>query len=353
MQLIDYYQQQCQNGIIKPDPEQLAALDVFQAVSDNLQRNRKSSGLLRLRKPKHVKGLYVWGGVGIGKTLLMDCFFHCLPFQEKLRLHFHAFMQLVHHELKKHEGHADPLHIIAKEFSRKYKVICFDEFIVTDIVDAMLLGRLLKTMIDSGVCFVTTSNTEPDNLYKNGLQRTSFLPAIELINNAMHIIHLNSQIDYRLLQIQKSGVFFTPDDAHADESMKALFHSLTRGHDVIKEPLVINDRDINFSVRTEEVVWFGFKDICHVPRSQKDYLELAMMYKIIFISHVPVLATSTKDSVLLFIRLIDVLYDARIRIILSATHASGALFAGLENMPESARTQSRLIEMQSERYLAA
>ncbi len=342
MTLRDYYQQQCQQGNIQPDPEQLAALEAFQAVSDQLQQHKKSLGLLRLRKPKPAQGLYIWGGVGIGKTLLMDCFYHSLPFTQKLRLHFHAFMQKIHQELRALQGSKNPMQIIAKDFAKKYRVICFDEFVVSDIVDAMLLARLLQALVNEGICFVTTSNSAPDDLYKNGLQRTSFLPAIDLIKQHMRVMHLMSQQDYRLLQLKKTGVYFTPDDAKAESDMADVFERVAHGHELIAEPLLIHDRQIPFIKRTHEVIWFDFNVLCNIPRSQQDYLALVADYKIILLSHVPVLKTQSKNIVHLFIRLIDVVYDAQTALICSAASEVSALFAGLTNTPDAARTESRL-----------
>lgn len=341
MNLQTYYQQQCQQGNIQPDPEQLAALEAFQAVSDQLQQ-KKTSGILRLRKPKPVQGLYIWGGVGIGKTLLMDCFFHTLPFPQKLRLHFHAFMYKIHQELKRLQGSKNPMQIIANDFAKKYRVICFDEFVVSDIVDAMLLARLLQALVGEGICFVTTSNSAPDDLYKNGLQRTSFLPAIALIKEHMRVLHLMSKQDYRLLQLKKTGVYFTPDDAKAAADMADAFERVTHGHELIAEPLIIHDREIPFIKRTHEVIWFDFNVLCNIPRSQQDYLTLATEYKIIFLSHVPVLQTQSKNVIHLFIRLIDVVYDAQTALICSAAADVPVLFAGLTATPDAARTQSRL-----------
>lgn len=341
MNLQTYYQQQCQQGNIQPDPEQLAALAAFQVVFDALQQ-KKSSGLLRLRKPKPVQGLYLWGGVGIGKTLLMDCFFNCLPFPQKLRLHFHAFMQKIHQELRQLQGSKNPMQIIAKDFAKKYRVICFDEFVVSDIVDAMLLARLLQALVQEGICFVTTSNSAPDDLYKNGLQRTSFLPAIDLIKQHMRVLHLASRQDYRLLQLKKTGVYFTPDDAKAEADMADAFERVTHGHELMTDPLIIHDREIPFIKRTHEVIWFDFNVLCNIPRSQQDYLALVAEYKIIFLSHVPVLNTQSKNNVHLFVRLIDVVYDAQTALICSAATEVSSIFAGLTSMPDAVRTESRL-----------
>lgn len=353
MQLSEYYQQQCHQGLLQPDPAQLAALEVLQTVSRHVQHHYKSSGWLRLRQPKPVKGVYLWGGVGIGKTLMMDCFYHCLTIPNKLRMHYHAFMRKVHQSLKSLQGHPNPLRLMARDFAKHYKVICLDEFIVTDIVDAMILAGLLQALTDAGICIVTTSNTEPDELYKNGLQRTSFLPAIALIHEHFNVVHLPSKQDYRMLQIKKSGLYFTPDDAAAEQHLQDSFTALTHGHELSTEPVKINDREIVCRVRTQDVIWFNFKTLCSIPRSQQDYLALAEQYKIIYLSHVPILSAKDKNTSLLFIRLIDVLYDAKKPLIVSAAKPANLLFEGLASMPEAARTLSRLEEMQSERYLSS
>lgn len=338
--LSQYYQQQCQQGRIQPDPAQVQALTAFQTVIDQLT-SKKSASLFSFRKPKP-QGLYLWGGVGIGKTMLMDCFFHCLPLQEKLRLHFHAFMQMIHQELKKLQGSKNPLQMIAASLAKKYRVICFDEFVVTDIVDAMLLARLLQALVDEGMSFVTTSNSAPDDLYKNGLQRTSFLPAIDLIKQHMQVLHLPSTQDYRLLQLKQTGVYFTPDDAKAAADMVHAFTRVTHGHELMEEALIIHERNIPFIKRTHEVIWFDFNVLCNVPRSQQDYLELAKTYKMIFLSHVPMLQTQSKNVIHLFIRFIDVIYDAKVTLVCSAASSVPDLFAGITNMSDAARIQSRL-----------
>ena len=354
MSLIADYQQKIQHGILQSDPRQLEALAAFQVVCDNLlQMHRKKKSLISaIRKPKLVQGIYIWGGVGIGKTLLMDIFYQKLPFPDKLRLHFHAFMQFIHHELKTLQGKKNPLQIIAKSLSKKYCVICFDEFIVTDIVDAMLLKNLLQALFAHGVSLVATSNTAPDDLYKNGLQRAAFIPAITLLKENTSVINLDSRQDYRLLQLRKSGVYFTPDDEGAHEKMEMLFSLIVHGAPINVEPLIVHERAINIIKRTDAVIWFHFQDICHTPRSQHDYLELSRQYKVIFISHIPVLTAQQKNTISLFIKLIDVLYDARIPVVLSAAAPVEALGQHLAQVPEFARTQSRLIEMQSEKYFA-
>jgi len=354
MSLITHYEQQCAAGKIQPDQQQLAMLDFFQTVLEDLRTayKTKKSLLARVRKPKLVTGLYVWGGVGIGKTFLMDSFYQHLPFPEKLRLHFHAFMQYIHHELKKYQGKKDPLQIIAKELAKQYHVICFDEFVVTDIVDAMLLKNLLQALFANGVCFVATSNTAPDDLYKNGLQRAAFLPAIALLKENLHVVHSQSKQDYRMIQLRKSGVYFYPDNADAHDKMEIIFSMLQGEDEVSIDRLQILDRDIKVIKRTEKIAWFNFIEICHVPRSQQDYLQIAKQFTIVFISHLPVFAVDAKNSITLFIRLIDVLYDAGTPVIFSAAAPSELLGKNLTHNPEYARTQSRLQEMQSEKYFS-
>lgn len=350
MQLLAYYQQLADQGILQPDPAQVTALESLQVVCDDLLHHHKASGWLRLRKPKLTKGLYLWGGVGIGKTLLMDCFFHCLTIPNKLRLHFHAFMRMVHQALAELQGQPNPLQIYAKTLAKKYKVICLDEFNVTDIVDAMLLAGLLEALFKAGVSLVTTSNTTPDELYKNGLQRTSFLPAIALIHAHLHVLHLPAIVDYRYLQIKKSGTFYTPDDDLAEQHMQQIFSSLTHGHEVVIEPLHMNDRAIIARQRTQDIIWFDFDELCEIPRSQHDYLAITEQYKIVFLSHVPKLSAVGKNRALLFARLIDVMYDAKKPLILSSALPIQELFTNVA-LPEVPRIMSRLMEMQSERYL--
>ncbi len=354
MTLIKYYEQQCRAGNIQPDDGQMAALTHFQKVLDELTTDNRSrhSLLRRIRKRKLVTGLYVYGGVGIGKTFLMDCFYQNLAFKEKWRIHFHAFMQYIHHELKHAQGKKNPLSDIAKSLAKKYRVICFDEFVVNDIVDAMLLRNLLQALFDNGVCLVATSNTAPNDLYKHGLQRASFLPAIVLLKTHTNVIHLDTKQDYRLMQLQQSGIYFTPDNHHAHTSMEKIFSLLVHDATIDVDPIMILDRPIKIVKRSPDIVWFNFIDICHVPRSQQDYLEITRKFKTVFISHVPVLQQDEKNTIALFIKMIDVFYDARIGVVFSAAAPAEMLGKHLAHVSDYARTQSRIIEMQSEKYFS-
>lgn len=354
MTLTSYYEQQCRTGSFQSDARQITALQHFQVVLDELvtAHHNKKSLLQRMRKHKSIIGLYVYGGVGIGKTFLMDCFYRNIPFPEKWRIHFHAFMQYIHHELKHSHAKKNPLDAIAKMLAKKYRVICFDEFIVNDIVDAMLLRNLLQSLFDNGVCFVATSNTAPDNLYKNGLQRTSFLPAIALLKEHTQVIHLECIQDYRLLQLQQSGVYFTPDNHAAHAQMEKIFSLLAHDAAISIDPIILHGRPITIMKQAADVVWFDFKAICHVPRSQQDYLELARQYKTVFVSHLPIFHQDDKNTIALFIKMIDVFYDARIAVVFSAAAPAEMLGKHLAHVADYARTQSRIIEMQSEKYFS-
>lgn len=351
---LDYYQEQCKQGSIFHDSQQIAALNYLQRVYFDLvaEQQRRSGWFSFLRKPKLVHGVYLWGGVGIGKTLLMDCFYKCLPFKNKMRMHFHQFMQLVHNDLAKYQGQPDPLQLIATEIANTAIVLCFDELFVSDITDAMLLGRLFKALFDRGVCLVATSNAEPDDLYKNGLQRSQFLPAIALLKKNSEVIHIPTQSDYRLRHLNEAGVFYTPLDEAARINMEKTFDVLTEGKAISTSNIIIADRTIVINKQAGDVVWFEFDEICTVPRSQKDYLEIAKLYRTVFISNIPVIEPSAKDTICLFISLVDVFYDAGVRLVISAAEPVPQIYNRGYMILEYTRTNSRLLEMQSMDYFA-
>lgn len=351
---LDYYQQQVQNGTITEDANQLAAMQYFQRIFLELNaEQKKRSGLLaKFRKPKLIKGLYLWGGVGIGKTFMMDCFYHSLPFPNKMRMHFHHFMQNVHNALTRHQGEEDPLQPIARELAKETMVLCFDEFFVSDITDAMLLGRLLKALFENGVCLVTTSNTVPDELYKHGLQRSQFLPAIAMIKHNTDVVHVHTGEDYRLRHLKEAGVFYTPLDDSARNKMEKSFSTLTEGLSINTDAVDICGRQIEIKKQAGDVIWFEFAELCHIPRSQKDYLAIAEEYRTVFISNIPVIEPHEKDTICLFISMIDVFYDARVRLVISAAESVEQLYSRGYKVLEYTRTNSRLYEMQSVEYFS-
>lgn len=349
---IEYYQKQCQTGEISEDPQQLIVLEKLEEIYTNLIREhrKRTTFFGGLRKPALIKGLYVWGGVGIGKTFMMDCFYQAVPFPQKMRMHFHQFMQMIQHELKKHQGKKNPLHIIARKIADKSMLLCFDEFFVNDIADAMILAKLLDALFKHGVCLVTTSNTEPDKLYLKGLQRPLFLPAIELLKKHTTVMHVPTTIDYRLRHLKEAGIFHTPNDAAAKKSMENSFHVLTMGQTVSDKPIEILGRSIDVVKRTDDVIWFEFISLCSIPRSQHDYLEIAQQFHTVFLSNIPVIAPDAKNTISLFIRLIDVFYDANVRLVFSAEKPTNELYDHGYLAQDYVRTNSRLLEMQSEEY---
>jgi cell division protein ZapE len=355
MNPLNYYLKQVSEGVIVADDQQLELMRALQKTHHDLllEHKKRAKLSLILRKPQVVSGHYIWGGVGIGKTFLMDCFYHCIPFQEKMRIHFHAFMKMVHHELKKHQGEKNPLQIIAKKIAKKHMLICFDEFFVADIVDAMLLARLLEALFSNGVCLVTTSNVEPDELYKRGLQRPLFLPAIALIKQHTTVTHVSTIVDYRLRYLKMAGVYYTPNNAHAKEQMEKSFSILSKNQEQHHLPIVVCERPIKIKKQSGDVVWFDFKAICKPPRSQQDYLAIAEKYKTIFISNVPVIPPEANDIICLFIRMVDVFYDAHIRLVVSSEVKVDEIYTQGTMAFEFARTRSRLFEMQSESYFSS
>lgn len=357
--MAQYRQDSSRPGFI-PDASQLAAVQALDNLYERLvsSQYRQQSIWQRLfatRQPviQPLKGIYFWGGVGRGKTYLMDVFYDALPLQNKMRTHFHRFMRRVHAELTQLKGQKNPLDQVAQHLSEEACVICFDEFFVTDITDAMLLAGLLKALFDRGVCLVATSNIVPDGLYPNGLQREKFLPAIALLNQHTQIINVDGGVDYRLRTLQQAPLYFYPLNEAADGQMQAHFNRLSAGAPYKSVGLTVEGRVITARCEWEEIVWFDFKALCEGPRSQQDYIVLAKEYHTVLLSNVPILAASIDDAARRFIYLVDEFYDRGVKLIISAEDPIASLYRGEKLSFEFARTQSRLLEMQSETYLAS
>jgi cell division protein ZapE len=342
------------------DPAQLAALNLLERVSAELARERDHRSIMAraarrvLRTPPPlVRGAYLWGGVGRGKTFVMDLFFESLPFQDRLRYHFHRLMYRVHGRLKSLRHRADPLEIVAAEFANQARVICFDEFYVTDIADAMILGNLLDALFRRGVTLVTTSNIPPERLYEGGLQRQRFLPAIELIRAKTEVLELDNGTDYRLRVLEQAEIYHSPLDADADTNLARWFDAIAPDSGTRDQPLEINDRDIPTRRRADGIAWFDFAALCAGPRSQDDYIEIARAFQAVVVSAVPVMEETTENEARRFIALVDELYDRRVKLIISAAAPIDGLYRGQRLRREFERTRSRLLEMQSHDYLAA
>ena len=302
------------------------------------------------RPPETVAGLYLWGGVGRGKTYLMDLFHETLPVAGKQRFHFHRFMQRVHAELRELEGRTNPLKTVAEGFAGNARVLCFDEFFVSDIGDAMILGELLKHLFERRVTLVATSNVAPAKLYENGLQRRRFLPAIELIERNTEVVQIGGATDYRL-QVLKRGDIYRTDGGEGDhlESFRALCHA-----DFAEdEDLIVNDRPIRARYCAEDAVWFDFDALCKGPRSQNDYIELARLFSTVVVHGVPVFNADieSENAARRFISLVDEFYDRRVKVLFSAAAPVAALYGGSLSTMEFERTKSRIVEMQSDAYL--
>lgn len=340
------------------DLHQQPIADELSGLSTRLERSEATSKWRRVldsfllnRNTKRIKGLYIWGGVGRGKTWLMDHFYSQIRIERKARVHFHQFMQLVHLQLSLHSETENPLEVITTKLARDTRLLCFDEFVVSDIGDAMILSELLKHMFKLGIVLVTTSNIEPQELYKNGLQRRRFLPAIELLREYCQIVRLNGPIDYRLRTLKQTKLYRVGTELTPE----------LREHDILlfggnvgeSGPILkINDREIETVFSELGVVGFTFKELCVAPKSAPDYIEIARLYHTLFIYQVPHLTASFEDAAKRFINLVDVLYDYNVNFVIQAASSITDLYQGTRFSEEFERTVSRVVEMASEEFLS-
>jgi len=342
-----------EHGIVL-DAAQTAAAEKLESLYFELlkfKRSRSNSLKKLISTAKPPRGLYFWGGVGRGKSFLMDAFYAAVPYRRKRRVHFHAFMQEMHGALKSHKLEADPLMKVAADIARKVRLLCFDEFHVSDIADAMILGRLFTGLFEQGVVVVTTSNYPPDGLYPNGLQRHLFLPTIEMLKKNLDVIEVDAGIDYRLRTLEQMDAFLVPADAQADARMQKDFESIA-GTTGKAGTLTVLDREIPVRRLAPGVIWFDFDTLCKGNRSQNDYLELARQHHTLFLSGIPKLSAEQAAEARRFTWLIDVLYDHRVKFIASAEAIADELYITGTQAAEFKRTVSRLIEMRSRDYLA-
>lgn len=308
--------------------------------------------LARFARPKELPGLYIYGGVGRGKTFLMDLFYQSLPFKEKKRLHFHHFMQQIHQQLAELKNVSDPMEQICENWAKSTRVLCFDEMFVTDIGDAMLLSGLLHGLFSRQVTLVCTSNLPPSMLYHHGLQRARFLPAIALLEKHCQVVQLDAAQDYRLRALSDAAVYFQPLDGAAEAKLQQLFTQLSSAELVEGECIEINQRQIQTRKFSGDIIWFDFKELCESARSAEDYIEIAKEFQTVLLAGVPILDASNESATRRFMFLVDEFYDRRVNLILSAAAAPQNLYQGTRFEFEVQRTISRLIEMQSKDYLA-
>ena len=336
------------------DAAQRVAVERLIRLADELARFRaaRASTLKRLFAPPDVpRGVYLWGGVGRGKSMLMDAFFAIVPVKRKTRVHFHAFMRDVHGELASLAHEEDPLATVAARIARRWRLVCFDEFHVSDVADAMILGRLLTHLLERGVVFVMTSNYEPGSLWPNGLNRQRFLPTIALLREWLDVIEIDGGVDYRLRTLSQVQSYFVPADARADAAMTEAFDRLAGRAD--ESPVLeIDARRLVARRRAGSAVWFDFATLCDGPRSQRDYLDIAQRFSIVLLSQVPVMGADSADLARRFTWLVDILYDHHVKLIVSAAAPAAELYVFGPNAAEFARTVSRLAEMRSRDYMA-
>ena len=359
--LHDVYTRRLAERGFKPDAAQQAAIDALDDVRQRLIAAQSSpsvglrrwvGGLIGSSTQQPERGLYLWGGVGRGKTWLMDMFFESLPFPEARRRHFHRFMHDVHAQMRALHNKESPLDLVAAQIARDTRVLCFDELFVTDIADAMILGGLFEGLFKRGVTLVATSNVPPHDLYKTGLQRQRFLPAIDLIERHVDVLNVDGATDYRLRQLTQAGTYLLSTASDTPQRLAGLFAELAHHDSTSGGSIEIEGRPIPVVCQSSSAVWFNFFAVCAGPRSQDDYIEIAREYQSIIVADIPVLDSLHENEARRFIALVDELYDRNVNLIISAAAPATELYRGERLAFEFQRTISRLIEMQSEDYLA-
>ena len=349
------YAQVLASGQFMPDEAQAQAVNELDRVWQELIQRYKSSKRIfhRFRKVQAPQGVYMWGGVGRGKTWLMDQFFDSIPFRRKTRMHFHHFMQFVHKELNKLSGQRNPLDLVADQIYKDAVVICFDEFFVSNVTDAMILSDLFQKLFARGITLVATSNIAPEGLYKNGIHRDRFLPTIELVQKNCVILNVDAGVDYRLRVLKQAQLFKSPLTEANKVWMSDRFHALTQGQAQLTSAITINHRVVETLGHTEDVLWCEFSELCFKPRSPADFIEIANVYNTVLVSDVPKLNDFLSEGTRRFIYLVDEFYDRGVKLLLTSEDTIIDIYDGDKLAFEIERTRSRLLEMQSDEYLNA
>lgn len=339
----------------QPQREALEKLKMIQeTLLDPASSSRKAWWKLGKNKAAQLSpGLYLWGGVGRGKTMLMDQFYNQLPVERKMRLHFHRFMQLVHRQRAELKDVEDPIGKVAQDFARQTRLLCLDEMHINDITDAMIMTRLLECLFEQGVVVITTSNVPPDGLYHGGLQRSRFLPAIALMNTHMEVFNLDGGVDYRLQHLANTTIYHWPHNSDTEALLAETFAVATELEEVQQTPVRINSREIEVRRRANGIVWFLFSELCETSRATNDYIEIARYFHTVICEQLPQLDDTKNDPARRFISMIDEFYDRRVKVIISAEVGLAELYTGKRLAFEFERTLSRLHEMQAEDYLSA
>lgn len=351
---IEHYEQTLKENGFLPDNAQLEAVKQTQNLYEQLLISGRPGSLLAslFSKPKKISGLYLFGGTGRGKTWLVDSFYSCLPFTEKYRIHYNHFMRDIHERLGNLPKSSDPLTIIAKELSGKFRVLCIDEFRVTDIVDAMIMAGLLKAMFENNITLVATSNISINDLYPNGLQRDLFLYAIDLLHEHTESVPLGDGIDYRYHSIEKSGSYCVLSDADNNDFLEKHMNELAPCIPKHNRELLINKRGIAYKAFADDIIWFDFNALCNTPRSPSDYIKIAEMFHTVLIGNVPVMTEEQEGIAKRFLHLIDALYDHKVNLIMTAYSPPAELYSGRAYKGPFKRIVSRLTEMDSKAYFS-
>ena len=353
MNVLQYYEKTLTDRGYQPDASQRIAIERLQRYFDEwiaFKGDRSNAVKRLLKRPAVPKGVYLWGGVGRGKSFLMDAFYATVPVTRKTRLHFHEFMRGVHRQLEDVKGMQDPLDEVARRIAKRYRLICFDEFHVSDVADAMILYRLLLKLFENGTSFVMTSNYKPSLLYPDGLHRDRILPAIALIEAQMDVLNVDTGVDYRRRALEQVKCYHTPLSVQTEQALQLAFEQLS-DTPPMDPVLLIEHRELRAKQRAGSVVWFDFATLCGGPRSQNDYLEIASRFHAVILSEVPEMGPRQASEARRFTWLIDVFYDHKIKLIMSAACEADALYTTGPMSGEFHRTVSRILEMQSKEYL--
>ena len=347
------YTQALESGQFMPDEAQAQAVQELDRVWKELLTRYKASKKVfrRFRRQTYPKGVYMWGGVGRGKTWLMDQFYDAVPFRRKTRMHFHHFMQHVHKELNKLSGQRNPLDAVADQIYKNAVVICFDEFFVSNVTDAMILSDLFQKLFERGITLIATSNIAPEGLYKNGIHRDRFMPTITLVQKNCVVLNVDAGIDYRLRVLKQAQLFKYPLSSDAQSWMLERFQSLTHTQTKSNTPIMINNRVVETLGHTEDVLWCEFSELCFKPRSPADFIEIANIYNTVLVSNIPHLTDFLSEGTRRFIYLVDEFYDRGVKLLLTSEDSIIELYNGQKLAFEIERTRSRLLEMQSDEYL--
>lgn len=349
------YAQAISSGQFMPDEAQAQAVQELERVWQELIQRFKASKKVFRRFQRQIppNGVYMWGGVGRGKTWLMDQFFDSIPFRRKMRMHFHHFMQHVHRELNKLAGQRNPLDLVADQIYQQAVVICFDEFFVSNVTDAMILSELFQKLFNRGITLVATSNIAPDGLYKNGIHRDRFIPTIEMVKKNCVVLNVDAGVDYRLRVLKQAQLFKAPLSSDHKDWIAERFAALTKTQTISQEPIMINSRVVETIGHTEDVLWCEFSELCLKPRSPADFIEIANIYNTVLVSNVPHLTDYLSEGARRFIYLVDEFYDRGVKLLLTSEDSIIEIYQGEKLAFEIERTRSRLLEMQSDEYLNA